>query len=81
MEPLKELVWVCGTSSDQKLPTGTVPVQSCMVWEAHQVCHQGMPWRCDLCWNQSPWQLMNLGNMCEQRRDAEKNQKEGTLGC
>lgn len=42
------------------------------------VCRQGVPGRCDLCWTPGPW---HYGDMCEQRREAERNQQEeGTLG-
>lgn len=37
---------------------------------AVKVCHGDRT-----CWNQGPWQLIHIGDRCEQRWDAERNQQ------
>lgn len=71
---MKEVEWA-QRDSVQKQLAGAVPAQFCVVWEAHKsaikVCHGDRT-----SWSQGQWHLMHIGDRCEQRWDAERNQLE-----
>lgn len=74
MEPLKEAEWA---QRDKQCSEAAGRCSSCsvLVWEAHKsaikVCHGDRT-----SWSQGLWQLMHIGDRCEQRWDAERNQLE-----